>query len=130
MANAAFDRFSQGQLGILEYLEHLMVVLEDEREQLSNAKASGDVKEVLQEQRCGATMLIVVDDDESHLRTVRTGTDANELADGDEPLASSFPDRQCQTDVILEIQLGGPPEGARPERRDVLEEAPIYRLGG
>lgn len=128
MANAAFDRLSQRQLGILEYREHLMVVLEHEREQLSNAKASGDVKEMLQEQRRGATMLIVVDDDESHLRTVRARTDANELADGDKPLASSFPDRQCQADVIVEIQLGGPPEGARFESGEVLEEAPIDGL--
>ena len=124
------DRLSQWQFGILEDLEHLSVVLEHEREQLSNAEASGDVKEMLQEQRCRASMLIVVGNDESHLRTVRAGSDANELTDGDEYLASSFPDRQCQADVIVEIQLGGLPEGARRESRQVLEEPPVDRLRG
>ena len=51
------ERLSQWQFGILEYVEHLSVVLEHEREQLSNAKASGDVKEMLQEQRCRTSML-------------------------------------------------------------------------
>ena len=63
--------------------ERLSVVLEHEREQLSSAKASGDVKEMLQEQRCRASMLIVVGNDESHLRTARARIDANELTDGD-----------------------------------------------
>lgn len=67
-ANAVLDRVSQWRFGILEYLEHLSVVLEHEREQLSNAEASGDVKEMLQEQRRRASMLIVVGNDESHLR--------------------------------------------------------------
>ena len=76
-------------------------------------------------------MLIVVGNDESDLRTVRAGSDANELTDGDESSRpSSFPDRQCQANVIVEIQLGGLPEGARRESRQVLEEPPVDRLRG
>jgi hypothetical protein len=113
-----------------EYIEHLPVVLEHDREQLSNADASGEVKEMLQEQRRRASMLIVVGNDESHLGTVRAGSYANESTDGDESLASSFPNRQCQANVIVEIQLGGLPEGARGESRQGAEEPLVNGLRG
>ena len=95
---------------MLEHLEHVLVVLKHVGEQLSNTHASGEVNEMLQEQRCCTSMLIVVGDDESHLCTVRAGSDTDKLADRDEPLASPFSDRQRHPDVIVEVELGCLPE--------------------
>ena len=55
---------------------------------------------MLQEQRCCASMLIVVDNDESHLRTVCAGSDTNELTECDESFARFFPDRQREAFIL------------------------------
>src|SRR5262249_40600204 len=108
-ANAVLGRLSQRQLGILEYLEHVSVVVEHVRDKLPHAAISRNADELPQEQGGRAAMLILVGNDERHLRAVGTGSDADEFAQRDEFLAGPFPDRQRQADMVLEIELGGLP---------------------
>ena len=113
---------------MLKYLEHLSVVLQNVREQLSKTQAPGDLNEMLQKQRRRASMLILVGNDESHLSTACPASDADELTERDELLASSFPNRQGQANVIVEIELGRLAESARREIHEVVEEALVDRL--
>jgi hypothetical protein len=129
-ANAALETLSQRQLGILKYLEHLSIDLEHERDELSNTPASRQANELIQEQRGRAAMLILVRNCDSHLSAVPARRHADEARDSYQSFAVFFSNRQHESDVISEIELGQASEGVGCKRRNRAKEPPIDALSG
>jgi hypothetical protein len=103
--NTILDRSLHGQVEVLEQLEHVSVLVEDERDEFANTHPSRTGDELLEKQRTRAAMLILIDDRESQFRTVGGGGDPNKASDGDESLAAFFLDRYGQGDVIAKIEF-------------------------
>ena len=109
-ADAIDERLPHRQLRTSKYLEHRPVVVEHERDKLADTVLPSDSDELAQEQRCRATVLMVVGYRERDLGRVPAGDRPNVAADGDQAFIASCADGQDNPDVVAEIDLGQAPK--------------------
>src|ERR1700735_2124805 len=127
MHDARLDRVVSLEAVVREYLEHLAVLAEDVGLELCHSIRVGDKTEMLEENRCDAMPLELVEHRERDLGTIWTVA-ANVPPDADETLASVLSHRRRQPDVIVEVELSQTREIVRRQVALQPHESKIDRL--
>jgi hypothetical protein len=124
-ADAVFGRLSARTFRPSNDFEHLSIVLEYIRDELSNTAGTRNTHELLQEQGGCAAILIVVCNRDRELRALAARRDPDEAANRDQPFAGFVLHGENQSDVAAEIQLGELSKHVRCERRNRVKEPSV-----
>jgi hypothetical protein len=124
-ADAALGRLSARKFRPSNNFEHLSIVFEHMRDELSDTAGTRNIDEALQEQRARAAILIVVGNGDRELRVLAAGRDPDEAAHRDQPFAGFVLHGENESDAVAEVQLGELSKHVWCERRNRAKEPSV-----